>query len=309
MKLPRIQLISTGGTIAGWSSGHKSGYQAAVLTGEKLVEALPGLNNMANVCVQTLLQKDSKDMRPADWVAMADAVQSALAKEDVAGVVLTHGTDTLEETAYFLSHTVKAHKPVVLTAAMRPANALSPDGPQNLWDAIYTACTAPAIGVVVVVNGRVYAGHAIRKSHATDLYALGAEQTLARVERLGAQCVQAPVEVLPPQIWRHGLPPVAVIWVGAGSAPDMLQAYADFGYAGLILALPGNASIPKIWWGALECFHFQNRHIVIQCASRTGSGVNIQTDLPIGCESTQGLPPAQARVALMLRLAKNLFEM
>ena len=143
MQHQKVVILGTGGTIAGTSSGIGSAadnihYTAAQVSASQLVEAIPALSR-GHLLVEQVAQTDSKDMSFALWVALAERVQHHLALDDVQAVVITHGTDTLEETAYFLQALLSPSKPVVLTCAMRPADALAPDGPQNILDAITVA--------------------------------------------------------------------------------------------------------------------------------------------------------------------------
>src|SRR5690606_28663890 len=138
----------------------------------QLLAAVPALAGQALEAV-TLARLDSSDMDHATWAALREAVALQLARPEVAGVVVTHGTDTLEETAYFLHRTLAATKPVVLTAAMRPATAPSADGPQNLLDAVTVARWTGARGVVAVLAGRVHAGADLRKLHGFRVDAFG----------------------------------------------------------------------------------------------------------------------------------------
>ena len=172
-----VVVLGTGGTIAGTaaSATQHIGYQAGVLGAEALLAAVPALQGLP-LEAHTLARLDSCDMDHATWALLAASASQHLARPEVAGVVVTHGTDTLEETAYFLHRTVAADKPLVLTAAMRPATALSPDGPQNLFDAVTLARDAGARGrgVLVVMGGVVYAGADLRKLHGYRVHAFSA---------------------------------------------------------------------------------------------------------------------------------------
>ncbi len=161
-----VVILGTGGTIAGASAvaGDNVGYTAAQRSVADLLAAVPALAGTATEALQ-IAQLDSKDMDAATWQALAQAVALQLARPAVCGVVVTHGTDTLEETAWLLQQVLAPAKPVVLVAAMRPATALSADGPQNLLDAVAVARTPGARGVVAVLAGRVHGAGAVRKVH------------------------------------------------------------------------------------------------------------------------------------------------
>ncbi|MBI5332978.1 MAG: asparaginase [Burkholderiales bacterium] len=184
----RVVLLATGGTIAGAAcQTEPSGYRAAQLDVAALVAAVPPLQGLAadgRLEALQVAQVDSKDMGPAVWRALLAAVQDALARPEVAGVVVTHGTDTLEETAYLLHRLLAPAKPVVLTAAMRPATDPSADGPANLLDAVRVAAWPGARGVLAVLDQQVWAGAQVRKQHTWRMPAFGADAgPLAWVER------------------------------------------------------------------------------------------------------------------------------
>src|SRR5690349_18879100 len=167
-------LLGTGGTIAGTSAraGDNVGYTAAQLAIGDLLAAVPGLAGLPLESEQ-VAQLDSKDMSHAVWQRLAERVAAHLARPEVGGIVITHGTDTLEETAYFLQRLLAPAKPVVLTAAMRPATALQADGPQNVLDAVAVARTDGARGVVSVAAGAVHGAREVRKVHTYRLDAFG----------------------------------------------------------------------------------------------------------------------------------------
>ena len=183
--MQRVVILGTGGTIAG--TGHDPArawaYQAAQLSVAQLLEAVPSLQGVPLDAVQ-LAQIDSKDMGWQIWRQLGQALRHHLAREDVAGVVITHGTDTLEETAWLLQALHDGVKPVVLTAAMRPATAPDADGPGNLGDAVQVVSAAAQRslgGVVAVLHGRAWSGAQVRKAHSHDLDAFdggGAEPLL-----------------------------------------------------------------------------------------------------------------------------------
>jgi len=136
----RVTVLATGGTIAG-SQGARAarGYRSGAFSIESLIAAAPGIGALARLDAANVASIGSQDMGEAVWRALARRTQAALDTPDVAGVVVTHGTDTMEETAYFLNLVVRSPKPVVLVGAMRPATAMSADGPMNLYNAVATA--------------------------------------------------------------------------------------------------------------------------------------------------------------------------
>ena len=180
-----IVILGTGGTIAGKAAqaNDNVGYKAGEIHVEALIAGVPGLSAFRLEACQ-LAQLDSKDMDFPTWRRLALAVEAQLARAEVRGVVITHGTDTLEETAFFLHRVLAPGKPVVLTAAMRPATALQLDGPQNMLDAAHLVNDAQATGVMVCVAGQVYGAEQVQKAHSYRVDAFrGRDGTvLAQVE-------------------------------------------------------------------------------------------------------------------------------
>src|SRR5690242_10724481 len=158
-KLPTIVVLATGGTIAGAAgSDVQSGYTSGQVGVEQLLAAVPQAKKLANLRGEQISNIGSQDMNDSVWIKLATRVNELLAQPDVASVVITHGTDTIEETAYFLNLVVKSRKPVVMTAAMRPSTALSADGPLNFYNAVAVAGDKNAVGrgVLVVVNDWIH---------------------------------------------------------------------------------------------------------------------------------------------------------
>ena len=179
--LPRIAVIGTGGTIAGTaaSAAQTTGYQAGALTVSHLLGAVPALGAIARIDGEQLASIDSKDISVELWVELSQRLDTLLASDAIDGAVVTHGTDTLEETAYFLHLTLKSAKPVVLTAAMRPATALSADGPMNLLNAVIVAA-APAShgrGVLVAFANRIHSARDVTKTSTFSVDAFESPET------------------------------------------------------------------------------------------------------------------------------------
>ena len=305
----RIRLLTTGGTIAGVgaNAGDASTYSAGCLNADGLLSALEAQRDrLPEIEARELFSIDSKDMTPAHWITLARAVVTARERADIKGVVITHGTDTLEETAWFLQLVCPPGKPIVLTAAMRPATALSADGPMNLYQAIRVAnlATAAKRGVLVVMNDHILSASDVAKTHARALSAIeapgfgpvgnAADLTFHRSLPLsGAGIVE---------LSRLGesLPPVEILYVAAGSDPSLLSGTCARGCAGVVLALPGNGSLPDRWRDAALEAMAQGLRVIR--ASRTGRGtvsLNPASALP----ASGVLNPLQTRIALMLELA------
>lgn len=171
MALPHIRILATGGTIAGAQTGGDRSYRAAALSMEALIGAVPHLAELARLDVEQVAAIGSQDMDDATWLKLAARTQAAVDKPEVAGVVITHGTDTMEETAFFLNLVVRTPKPVVLVGAMRPATAISADGPMNLFNAVAVAADPEARGrgVLVVANDEVHFAREVAKTNTTQV--------------------------------------------------------------------------------------------------------------------------------------------
>ena len=155
---PNIHILATGGTIAGTgASATNTNYTAGQVAIGTLLDAVPEVNKIANVTGEQIVKIGSQDMNDAGWLTLAKRINELLKRGDVDGIVITHGTDTMEETAFFLNLTVKSDKPVVLVGAMRPSTAMSADGPLNLYNAVVTAAAKELKrkGVVIAMNGLI----------------------------------------------------------------------------------------------------------------------------------------------------------
>jgi L-asparaginase len=306
----QVVVIGTGGTIAGTaaSAADHTGYTAAQIGAAQLVAAVPTLRGRA-LEVQQIAQVDSKDMGFAVWRDLVQAVQAALVRPDVAGVVVTHGTDTLEETAWFLQAVLAPAKPVVLTAAMRPATALSADGPQNLADAVMVAAWPQARGVVAVLSGRVHGAADVRKAHTyrVDAFDSGDAGPLALVEEGGLRVLRPWPQgtalgldrllAVDPGQW----PWVEIVTSGVGARAPAVQALVRAGVQGLVVAGTGNGTIHAALEAALA--EAQAQGVTVWRASRCGMGP-VLGEHPRGWALAGAFTPAKARVALMLELMR-----
>lgn len=314
MRTPHIALLATGGTIAGTagSATDTSGYTAGQLGADALIAAVPQLAALARLSAEQLFNIDSKDMGPQHWLALARRVQALADDPAVDGIVITHGTDTLEETAYFLHITVNAAKPVVMTAAMRPATALSADGPLNLYQAVALACRPAAgrTGVLAVLGDRILPATTIAKRHPSAVDAFshdGALTTLASDAVLHALAPERNSRVaLPPEL--QALPAVELLTVAAGSSPALARALASASLAGavagVVVALPGNASLPEAWLPALNELPDT---VPLVLASRCGGGISRhRADAPGHWLDAGALDPLKARVRLIAGLGAGL---
>jgi L-asparaginase len=302
-----IVVLGTGGTIAGTAAdaGDNVGYTAAQLGVAQLVAAVPALAGVPLECEQ-VAQVDSKDMAFAVWRSLALRLRHHLARDEVAGVVVTHGTDTLEETAYFLQRVLAPVKPVVLTAAMRPATSLQADGPQNLQHAVRVAGHAGAQGVVAVVNGTVHGAHEVRKNHTYRLDTFGSgdvgplgvvEEDQLRMWRPWPQGIALGVEMLGADT--SAWPRVEIVTSHAGASGALVRAACSLGVHGLVVAATGNGTVHHDLEESLR--EAQANGVRVLRSSRCLEGrVLVRADdvLP----SADDLTPVKARIELMLGL-------
>ncbi len=302
-----VVILGTGGTIAGTAkhAADNVGYTAAQLGVARLLASVPALAGHALEAEQ-LCQIDSKDMGFAVWQTLATSAARHLARPDVAGLVITHGTDTLEETAYFLQRVLAPAKPVVFTAAMRPATALLADGPQNLLDAVCVARSAGASGVVAVLAGEVHSALDMRKLHTYRLAAFGSDDAgvVAQIEEgrlrqhrpwpAGAALGlgRLPVDAAD---W----PWVEIVTSHAQARPAVVEALCRSGVRGLVAACTGNGTLHNELEAALVAA--QALGVRVLRSSRCLGGSVIETAGQL-LPSAGALTPVQARVELILSL-------
>lgn len=312
MKQRKIVVLGTGGTIAGKSAqaGDNIGYQAAQLGVAELLETLPGLSALLQGCAveaEQVAQLDSKDMDFAVWRRLALRCAHWLAQPQVQGLVITHGTDTLEETAYFLQAVLAPTKPVVLACAMRPATALLADGPQNLLDAFAVALDPGARGVLAVCAGQVHGALEVRKSHTyrLDAFDSGEAGPLGLVEEArvrwlrpctGGEHAPALLQALPEAAdW----PRVEIVTSYAGAGGAAVDALVQGGVQGLVVAATGNGSLHHALEAAL--LRAQAGGVRVLRATRCAYG-RVLPKPGDALADSGGLSPVKARVALMLSL-------
>lgn len=313
-----IVILGTGGTIAGVAeqAGTSVGYRAALLGVAQLLQAVPDLQCVAAASLQAeqLAQLDSKDMDHATWHALALRCAQLLGRDDVGGMVITHGTDTLEETAWFLQCVLHPAKPVVLTCAMRPATAVSADGPGNLRDAVACVADAQAAGrgVLAVVAGRVFSARQVRKVHpyrvdAFDGSGVGpegwVEEGRLRWAKSGmpqAASAGSPARALPPaDHW----PQVELLHSHAGCSSavtlTVMQAWHAAGVRGVVVVGTGNGTIHQALGPALEWA--QAKGMALRITTRCEEGQVVQAQGEQDARATS-LPAVKARISLMLEL-------
>jgi L-asparaginase len=325
----KIVLLGTGGTIAGTAGdpGDNLGYTAAQVSVAQLLQSIPDLlTRSCTLQAEQVAQLDSKDMSFAVWQRLAARCAHWLAQADVRGVVITHGTDTLEETAYFLHAVLPQHllarKPVVLTCAMRPASSRFADGPQNLQDALALAEEVGANGVLTVCAGRIHGALEVQKVHPYRLDAFDSGEAgnqgvveegrvrwlAARARqpaRDGAEGAGTPNDLLERLAVVTDLPRVEIIMSHAGAGAGIVEALLahDAGtpnrLRGIVVAATGNGSLHQDLERAL--LRAQGGGVVVVRATRCAYGRVLPRPADTLADSG-GLSPAKARVALQLQL-------
>jgi L-asparaginase len=314
---PQIVILATGGTIAGSAETQtQAGYTSGQVGVEVLINAVPQLAGLARVSGEQVANVGSQDMTDAIWLELAKKVGEVAADPDVDGIVITHGTDTIEETGYFLNLVVKTDKPVVMTAAMRPSTALSADGPLNIFNAVAVAADPQARGrgVLIVANDDIHGARGVTKTSTTDVQTFASpERGLIGVSLYGVNryfrypyrshtsSSEFSVEGV------EALPRVDVAYITADVSPDLIDCAVANGAKGIVTAGVGNGNMTS---AALEAVKRAiARGVVVVRSTRVPSGsvgrnVEIDDDA-IGTVASGELNPAKSRVLLKLALLKT----
>jgi len=315
--LPRIVVLATGGTIAGAAgSDVQAGYTSGQVGVDQLLDAVPQARKLANLRGEQISNIGSQDMNDEVWIKLATRVNELLAQPDVSGVVITHGTDTIEETAYFLNLVVKSAKPVVLTASMRPSTALSADGPLNFYNAVGVAANREAAGrgVMVVINDWIHGAGSLTKTSTTAV-----QTFMSPLSGLLGTVAYGEVE------WYRGpvgkntstsafsidrstvLPRVDVIMATENMDGALINAAVAAGAKGIVIAGVGNGNMTA---AALDALAAQaKRGIVCVRSSRVTTGqvgrnVEVKDD-SLNLVASLGLNPQKARVLLRVALLRS----
>lgn len=316
MQKIRIAVLGTGGTIAGEaaSASEVLHYQDSQLTAaDNLAPLSPHLPAHVELIAIQFSQLGSENFSTATWLQLAEAMEAIHARHNVDGFVLTQGTDTLEETAYFLQLTLKIPQPVVLVGAMRPATALSADGPLNLLRAVQLAASRATrgFGVMVVANERIFAAREVTKSHTSsidsfcspDFGCIGYMQNGdVKLHRMPSRQhhLKSPFKLSP----LANLPKVDIVYAYAGAGCDGINAFVKGGARGLVHAGTGNGSISEVHQTAYR--EAIRQGVAVVRSSRTGSGLvsrnGAVNDDALGSVSADTLSPQKARVLLSLAL-------
>ena len=314
---PKIMIIATGGTIAGGATGQTSyGYKSGQFKVEDLINAVPGLAELADVKGEQVMNIGSQDMNDEAWLKLANRLNQQVKDKSIDGVVITHGTDTMEETAYFLDLVVKTDKPVVMVGSMRPATAVSADGPGNLYNAVSVAGDpgAKGRGVLVVLNDSIHAARNVTKTDTTNvetfkslnrgpqgLLNAGKIRWFDRTSGKRGAASEFTVDA------NTKLPKVDILYAHANMDPGLIDAAVADGAQGLVIAGVGDGNMTK------ECLdklaEVAKKGVVVVRSSRVAEGVVLRNnevdDDKLGFVASGELNPAKSRVLLQLGLMRT----
>jgi len=315
-KKANIVILATGGTIAGAAAtGTQAGYKSGAVTIDSMLAAVPGISDLADIKGEQISNVGSQDMSFEIMLTLAKRINQLLATPQVDGIVVTHGTDTMEETAFFLNLVVKSDKPVVMVGSMRPSTAVSADGPLNLYNAVGVAIdpNAKGRGVLVVMNDWIHGAHSLTKTSTT------AVQTFMSPLRgvVGIATYGKNDFYNTPQ-WKHTsdsefditnvskLPRVDILFGCADMSPDLIEASAHHGAKGIVLAGVGNGNVNK---ASLDtAAQVAKQGVVVVRSSRVATGTvgrNVEVnDDELGFVASDELNPQKSRILLTLALLK-----
>jgi len=315
--LPRVCILATGGTIAGsGDSSTKAGYTSGQVDIKGMIKAVPDLERLARINGEQFSNIGSQDMSFDIMTGLARKINELLSDYNIDGVVVTHGTDTMEETAFFLNLTVNSEKPVVMTGAMRPSTAVSADGPLNLFNAVAVAADPDAKqrGVMVVMNDRIHGAHSLTKTNTTSV-----ETFLSPVNGLMGTVVYGEIKFFRGPFRKHTmiselkldhdrpLPRVDIVYACADMPPDLIDASVSRGAKGIVIAGDGNGNMNQASIKAAA--RAAKKGVLIVRASRVPTGTvgrNVEVDDDVhGFIASDELNPAKARILLMLALANQ----
>jgi len=314
---PTIVILATGGTIAGAAAtGTQSGYTSGAVTIDAMLKAVPGIEKLATVKGEQVSNVGSQDMSFDILLKVAKRINELAKDPNVAGIVITHGTDTMEESAYFLNLTAKTDKPVVMVGSMRPSTAVSADGPLNLYNAVGVAVdpAAKGRGVLVVMNDSIHAAHSLTKSSTTEV-----ETFVSPVRGLVGVASYGKNDFYQSPQWKHTtksefdvgsvtkLPRVDIINAGVDASADLITAAVNSGAKGIVIAGVGNGNMNKGMVDAASAA--VKKGVVVVRSSRVPTGLvgrNVELDDDkLGFIASDELNPQKARILLSLALLKQ----
>ncbi len=313
-KKPNVVILATGGTIAGTAaSGTQAGYASGKVNIDTMIAAVPGITDLANIKGEQISNVGSQDMSFDILLKLAKRINALTQGSDVDGIVVTHGTDTMEESAFFLNLTVKTDKPVVMVGSMRPSTAVSADGPLNLYNAVGVAGDprARGRGVLIVMNDWIHGAHSLTKTSTTAVQTfMSPLRGLVGVTSYGKN------DYFNEPAWKHTtqsefdvtqvteMPRVDIIFASADMSPDLIDAAVANGAKGIVIAGVGNGNMNKASVEAAA--HAVKSGVVVVRSSRVVTGTvgrNVEVDDDkLGFVASDELNPQKARVLLSLAL-------
>jgi L-asparaginase len=314
-KKPNIVVLATGGTIAGAAAtGTQSGYTSGQVTIDAMLDSVKGIRDLANLKGEQVSNVGSQDMSFDIMLKLAKRINELL-PGDVDGIVITHGTDTMEETAFFLNLTVKSEKPVVLVGSMRPSTAISADGPLNLYEAVAVAADprAKGRGVLVVMNDWIQGAHSLTKTSTTAV-----QTFMSPLRGLVGTTAYGKNDFYNNPEWKHTtasefdvanvtkLPRVDIIYACADMSADLIDASVNNGAKGIVIAGVGNGNMNKASIDAAA--RAAKKGVIVVRSSRVPTGAvgrNVEVkDDELGFVASDELNPPKARILLSLALLK-----
>ncbi|WP_027090385.1 asparaginase [Thomasclavelia saccharogumia] len=313
--MKNIVIIATGGTIAGSGKiGKATDYHAGKIDIKEIIDSIPTINEVANLKAIQLFNVDSNEMDEKHWLCLTKKINELANCDDVDGIVVTHGTDTLDETAYFLNLTVHTYKPIVLTGAMRPASATSADGPMNLYQAVCLASSDEALGhgVMALFSSTIYSGRDIQKVSNFKIDAFDQKDFGClgymyddKVLMFSRTFKKHTLQSIFSKDLSEELPAVGIVYYYAGAKVELLKMMADE-HQGIVIIGSGSGNYSRVWLQEIE--RLTNQGIVFVRASRVNQGIVYKSDVfdPHNvCIPSNTLSGQKARVLLMLALSKT----
>jgi L-asparaginase len=316
-KKPDVVILATGGTIAGAAAtGTQAGYQSGAVGIDTMIAGVAGITDLANIKGEQISNVGSQDMSFDILLKVAQRINELAKSDAVDGIVITHGTDTMEESAFFLNLTVKTTKPVVMVGSMRPSTAVSADGPLNLYNAVGVAAdpNARGRGVLVVMNDWIHGAHALTKTSTTAV-----QTFMSPVRGLVGVANYGKNDFFSSPTWKHttqsefditgvtAMPRVDIILASVDMSPDLIDCAVANGAKGIVIAGVGNGNMNKA--SVTAAAHAVKKGVVVVRSSRvpTGSvGRNIELDDDkLGFIASDELNPQKARILLALALLKS----
>lgn len=314
-KLKNIVILATGGTIAGTGeNGKTTNYKAGNLDIQTLIDSVSNLDKIANIFGEQIANVDSNDITINHWLTLVNRINKLSKQDDIDGFVITHGTDTLEETAYFLDLTVKTNKPVVVTGAMRPSTATSADGPLNLYQAVALAANDLSIGqgCMVVFSDGIYSGRNVQKVNTFKTNAFNSIEFGC----LGYMRDNTPYffnKSIKPHTMHsqfdvselNKLPQISIAYFNIDADPSIIEYLAERS-EGIVIAGAGSGTVSSAWIKEIEKLELKG--IPVVRSSRIGSGIILKDsaiDRSANCIPSNTLAPPKARILLSLALTKT----